>query len=84
MYELILTEHDLTALRKSHGNAQEVYSILVECCEFNYVDEEFNFAVPRDLALEIVELGAKEDFNWPGCSDRLTHKLNSFCEIFFT
>lgn len=84
MYELTLTTGDLAALADNQYNANEVLEILAECSPvFDPESNEFEFQVSRSLALEIVELGAKEDYAWPGCGDRLTRKLNSFCEVFF-
>lgn len=83
MYELILTDNELATLKQSRYNASEIYDILTQCA-FILDEGETEFSIPRRLALDIVELGAKEDYTWPSCGDKLTHKLNSFCGIFFT
>ena len=90
MFELTLTAQERRAFDwvGDRYNAGEVARIL-----YDYVPEDrewsddgdITFEIPRRDAREINLLASKEEpsYSWPCFSDRLTSKMNEFCEPFW-
>jgi hypothetical protein len=85
MYRLTLTQSQRQAFDwvSDRYNSGKVSDLLIDCLpeDIEWCDGgDITFLVPEHVAWEIKELAEEEDRLWPGFSDRLRNKLNTFLD----